>query len=74
MTGLPLAKMERKEKVMESPVRFPAKDCGYPSLAVKDAAFSVNKPIVLFGYTVYGSTDNSYKYKIALLRVSSLIT
>lgn len=69
LTGLPLGKVERKEKVCETSVRFSAKESGYPSLDVKDVAFSVNKPVVLHGLTVYGSTDASYKYEIALLKV-----
>lgn len=69
LTGLPLTKVERKEKVVESAVRFPCKECGYPSLSVKEVVLSVNKPILLHGYTVYGSTDESYKYKITLMKV-----
>ena len=70
-SGLPITKTERKEKVFESSVRFSSKECGYPSLNVNSVVFSVNKPILLHGVTVYGSTDTSYQYKMSLMKVSA---
>ena len=69
LSGLPLTKTEKKERMFESSIRFSSKECGYPSLDVNSVAFSVNKPVMLHGVTVYGSTDNAYKYKMSLMRV-----
>ena len=69
LSGLPITKTERKEKVFESSVRFSSKECGYPSLSVKSVVFSVNKPIMLHGVTAYGGTDTSYQYKMSLTKV-----
>lgn len=69
LSGLPLTKTEKKERMFESSVRFSTKECGYPSLDVNSVVFSVNKPALLHGVTVYGSTDNAYKYKMSLMRV-----
>ena len=68
MSGLPLVKSEKKERVLESSVRFSTKESGHPVLSVPDVVFSVNKPILLHGVTIYGGSDSSYKYKMSLFR------
>lgn len=70
LSGLPLGKVDKKEKVLESSIRFSARESGYPCLTVKDVAFSVNKPIILQGFGVYGGTGDSYSFTIAVLKVS----
>ncbi len=70
LSGLPLGRPERKERVLESSARFSVRESGYPSLDVKDVAFSVNKPILLQGFTVYGGGSDSYSFSIALLKAS----
>ena len=67
-SGLSLGRAEKKDqKVVSSSVRFSTKESGYPSpLEVTDLSFSINKPIVLQGVTLYGGMDPSYKYKIVL--------
>lgn len=72
LTGLPLARSERKEKVCETSVRFPTKESGHPSLNVKDVMFSASKTVLLHGFVVYGSANDSYKYTISLLKVGPL--
>ena len=68
-SGLSLGRAEKKDqKVVSSSVRFSTKESGYPSLEVTDLSFSVDKPIVLQGVTLYGGTDLSYKYKVLLTR------
>lgn len=72
-SGLSLGRAERKDqKVVSSSVRFSTKESGYPSLEVTDLSFSVNKPVVLQGVTLYGGTDASYKYKVLLTRQSDV--
>lgn len=68
MSGLPLIKTEKKEKMLESSVRFSSKESGHPVLSVPDVVFSVNKPILLHGFTIYGGTESSYGFKMSLLR------
>ena len=68
MSGLPLFKGEKKEKVLESSARFSTKEDGHPSLPVTDVAFSVSKPVTLYGVCVYGGMEQSYSYKLSLLR------
>ena len=74
MSGLPISKVEKREKVLESSVRFSAKEAGHPTLAVTDVAFSVNKPISLHGVTVYGGVDQSYAYQISLLQQEKVLS
>ena len=68
MSGLPIFKSEKKERVLESSVRFSTKETGHPTLAVTDVAFSVSKPISLQGVTVYGGVEQSYPYKVTILK------
>ena len=70
LPGLPL-RSDRKEKVVESCVRFSEKERGHPSLDVTDTVFSVNKPISLHGVTVYAGSGDSYKYSLSILRVGT---
>ena len=74
MSGLPIFKAEKKEKVLESSLRFPAKEIGHPSLTVTDVAFSVNKPIVIHGVTLYGGVEQSYSYKLTILRLGNVVS
>lgn len=68
-SGLSLGRAEKKDqKTVSSSVRFSTKESGYPSLEVTDLSFSINKPVVLQGVTLYGGTDPSYKYKVVLTR------
>lgn len=67
MSGLPIFKTEKKEKPLESSVRFSTKETGHPSLTVTDVTLSVNKPITLYGVTVYGGVEQSYSYKLTVL-------
>ena len=67
MLGLPVLQPEKRETVIESAPRFTTKECGHPSLPTTDVAFSVDNPIHLHGFTVYGSSSGSYKYKMSLL-------
>ena len=60
---------DRKEKVVESSVRFSEKECGYPSVEVTDTVFSVNRAIQLHGVTLYGGTGGPYKYSFSILTV-----
>lgn len=70
-SGLSLGSAEKKEpKVVDSSVRFSTKECGHPSLKVTDLMFSVDKPVLLHGVTLYGGTDASYKYKLSLIHCS----
>ena len=55
--------------MIESSVRFPEKESGHPTLEVKDALFSVNRPVQLHGVGVYGGTGESYKYSFSVLKV-----
>ena len=73
MSGLPIFKSERKERMLESSVRFSTKEAGHPSLIVTGVAFSVNKKINLHGVTVYGGVDLSYSYKVKILRQDSVV-
>ena len=66
VSGLPVVRAEKKEKVVESSLRFSTKESGHPSLATTGVAFSVNKPIVLHGFTVYSCVEQSSKYEITL--------
>ena len=67
-SGLSLSSVEKKEpKVVDSSVRFSTKECGHPSLEVTDLMFSVDKPVMLCGVTLYGGMDASYKYKLSLI-------
>ena len=68
-SGIPL-KSEKKEKVVESCVRFSEKERGHPSVEVTDTVFSVNRAIQLHGVTVYGGTGGQYKYTLSILAVS----
>lgn len=74
MSGLPIFKTEKREKVLESSVRFSTKEVGHPSLAVTDVSFSVDKPITIHGVTVYGGVERSYSYKLSLLRQGKTIS
>ena len=74
MSGLPVFKAERKEKILESSVRFSSKEAGHPSLPVTDATFSVNKAISIHGVTVYGGVSKSYPYKLTLLRQGKVMS
>lgn len=73
MSGLPIFKVEKREKVLESSVRFSAKEVGHPVLTVTDVAFSVNKPITMHGFTLYGGSEQSYAYKLAVLRQEKVV-
>lgn len=73
MSGLPIFKSERKERVLESSVRFSTKEAGHPSLLVTGVAFSVNKNISLHGVTVYGGVDLSYSYKVNILKQDKVV-
>lgn len=74
MSGLPIFKSERKERVLESSVRFSAKEAGHPSLTVTSVAFSVSKNISVHGVTVYGGVDLSYSYKVNILKKDKVVT
>lgn len=74
MSGLPIYRMEKKEKIFDSSVRFSSKEVGYPSSTVTDVAFSVNKCIVVHGVTVYGGVDLSYSYKVTILNQGVVMT
>ena len=70
-SGLVTSRPEKKEKLVESAVRFKSMEVGYPTLDITDAVFSVNKPVQLNGFYVYcGSSGDGYQYKIAVLKVS----
>lgn len=73
MSGLPIFKSERKERVLDSSVRFSAKEVGHPSLSVTGVAFSVNKKISLHGVTVYGGVELSYSYKVNILKQDKVV-
>ena len=74
MSGLPIFKTEKKERIMESSVRFSSKEAGYPSLDVTDVTFSINKGITLHGVAVYGGVDESYTYKLTLLEQGKILS
>ena len=65
--GLPVMQPEKKEPIVESAPRFKTRECGHPSLITTDLTFSVNKSVSLHGFTVYGNSAGSYKYKLSLL-------
>jgi len=73
MSGLPIFKAEKKEKVLESSVRFSAKEVGHPTLTATDVVFSVNKPIAIHGVTVYGGVEQTYSYKLTVLRQEKVL-
>ena len=67
MSGLPIFRVEKKEKVLESSLRFSTKEAGHPVLTTTDLAFSVNKPITLQGFVLYGGLEQSYSYSVTIL-------
>ena len=69
--GIPL-RSDKKEKVVESCVRFSEKERGHPTVEVTDTVFSVNRAIQLHGVTIYGGTGGQYKYTLSILAVSVL--
>ena len=73
MSGLPIFRAEKKEKIFESSVRFSSKEAGYPTLPVTDVAFSVNRAISVHGVAVYGGAGQSYTYKLSLFRQGKLV-
>lgn len=74
MSGLPIFRVEKKEKVLESSVRFSTKEVGHPVLTATDVAFSVNKPITIHGLTLYGGAEQSYSYKVTVLLQGKTVT
>ena len=74
LSGLPIFKSEKREKVLESSVRFSTKEAGHPTLAVTDVAFSVSKAINMHGVTVYGGVEQSYAYKVTILRGNKVMS
>ena len=61
---------KRKDKLLETSTRFSSREAGHPSLVVSDAVFSVNKPVLINGFGVFGgSSEDVYKYKISILKV-----
>lgn len=74
MSGLPIFKVEKKEKVLESSLRFSTKEVGHPVLTATDVAFSVNKPITVHGLTLYGGAEQSYSYKLTVLLQGRAVT
>lgn len=74
MSGLPVLRSEKKEKVLESSVRFSTKEAGHPSLTVNGVSFSVSKKILLQGVTVYAGMNHSYNYKVNVFEGSRVVT
>ncbi len=64
--GLPVLEEEKSEPVVESSPRFSTKECGHPVLSITELVFSINKPILLHGLTVYGNKEGTYRYKLCL--------
>ena len=73
MSGLPIYKTEKKEKIMETSPRFSEKEIGNPTHNVTDMAFSVNKPITIHGIAVCGSISQSYSYKLTILNQGNVV-
>ena len=67
MSGLPIYKTEKKEKIMETSPQFSEKEIANPTHNVTDVAFSVNKPITIHGIAVCVSISQSYSYKLTIL-------
>lgn len=74
MSGLPICKVEKREKILESYVRFSDKEAGHPTLTTTDVAFSVNKSIAIHGVTLYGGVEQSYPYKLMVLRQGKVVS
>lgn len=74
MSGLPIFKAEKREKILESSVRFSSKEVGHPSLPVTDVAFSVSKAVSVHGVAVYGGNGQSYPYKVSILRQGKVVS
>ncbi len=65
--ALPVLEPEKSEPIIvESCPRFKTKECGHPALSVTDLVFSTNKPILLHGFTVYGSRKSTFRYNLCL--------
>jgi len=73
MLGLPVFRSDKKEKVLESSVRFATMEVGHPELTVTGVAFSVSKRIILQGLTIYGGNDLSYNYKVTILAEAQVV-
>ena len=74
MSGLPIFRAEKREKILETSVRFSTKEVGHPVLTATDLAFSVSKPVTIHGVTLYGGSEQSYTYKITILRQSKVVS
>ena len=68
--GLPVSQQsEKKNKQRMSFARFTKIDAGLPSLDTTELVFSVNKPVLLTGYSILGGTCNTYQYNVSLMQV-----
>ena len=68
LSGLPLTSTKRKEKLQETGSRFSSREAGHPTQTVTDLYFTVNRPVLLNGVTVYGGAgDETYNYEATLL-------
>ena len=68
-SGLSVSPSKKKDKVWETSVRFPSREVGHPEMNTKDVAFSVNKPVSIHGFSVYGGSESEYEYEISILKV-----
>jgi hypothetical protein len=74
MSGLPIFRVEKKEKILESSLRFSTKEIGHPVLTTTDLAFSVNKSITIQGFVLYGGSEQSYTYTVTILIQGKVVT
>jgi hypothetical protein len=69
-TGLPVTATKKKEKLLESNMRFSSREIGLSSQIVTDVVFSVNCSILFNGVTLYVCENHQSLYTINLLKVS----
>ena len=57
-----------------SSARFTKIDAGLPSLDTTELVFSVNKPVLLTGFSILGGTctTSEYQYNVSLMKVRLL--